>query len=127
MHVLLYVLIAFVLTIGTKLPVSLAMSRQGGYDNHNPRAQQAQLTGWGKRAVAAHQNALEAFPPFAVAVLVAYVGDADSTLIHGLAMGFLILRAGHEWAYLVDAAALRSILWTAAAGCCAGLMLSPVL
>ena len=44
-----------------------AMQRAGGYDNHLPRAQQAQLEGWGARSVAAHQNGFETFAPFAAA------------------------------------------------------------
>ncbi len=127
MHPLLYVLLGYVLTILTKLPVSMAMARQGSYDNHNPRLQQAQLTGWGKRAVAAHQNAFEAFPPFAIAVVVAYLGDADPTVFHSLAVGFLVLRFAYQGAYLADASSLRSILWGAAVACCVGLMLTPVL
>jgi len=127
MHPLLYVLLGYVLTILTKAPVSVAMARQGGYDNHNPRLQQEQLSGWGKRAVAAHQNAFEAFPPFALAVVVAYVGDADRTLLHGLAVGFLVLRIAYQVAYVADVAALRSLLWAGAVGCCVGLMLTPVL
>ena len=127
MHPLLYVLLGYVLTILTKAPVSMAMAREGGYDNHNPRLQQAQLSGWGKRAVAAHQNSFEAFPPFALAVLVAHVGDADPTVLHVLATGFLVLRIAYQAAYLADLATLRSLLWTAAAACCVGLMLTPVL
>jgi len=126
MHPLLYVLLAYALTILTKLPVSMAMARQGGYDNHNPRLQQAQLTGWGKRSVAAHQNSFEAFPPFAIAVLVAHVGEADPVVFHSLAAGFLVLRLAYLGAYLADRASLRSMLWMAGAGCCVGLMLTPV-
>lgn len=64
------VFFAFLLTIITKGPVALAMNRMpGGYDNHHPREQQAQLSGWGKRALAAHQNMFEAFPGFAASVM----------------------------------------------------------
>ncbi|MEE2829583.1 MAG: MAPEG family protein [Myxococcota bacterium] len=125
MHPLLYVLLAYALTLLTKLPVSLAMARQGGYDNHNPRLQQAQLTGWGKRSVAAHQNAFEAFPAFAIAVVVAWLGEAEPRVFHGLAAGFLLLRVAYQCAYLADAAMLRSIVWISGAACCAALMLTP--
>ncbi|MDP6932384.1 MAG: MAPEG family protein [Myxococcota bacterium] len=127
MHPLLYVVLGYGLTILTKLPVSVAMARHGGYDNHNPRLQQDQLTGWGKRAVAAHKNAFEAFPPYAAAILVAYVSDADTTLLHSLGSGFLLFRVAYEGAYLADRAMLRSSMWFAAVGCCVGLMLTPVL
>lgn len=127
MHPLLYILLGYSLTLLTKLPVSMAMNRQSSYDNHNPRLQQAQLTGWGKRSVAAHENAFEAFPPFAFAVVVAYIGEADPTVLHSLAVGFLVLRLAYQGAYLADLATLRSTLWLAAVGCCVGLMLTPVL
>ena len=55
----------------TKAPVALAQSKEGrGYDNRNPRVQQSRLTGFGARALAAHQNMIEAFPVFAAGVLV---------------------------------------------------------
>ncbi|WP_335598963.1 MAPEG family protein, partial [Halopseudomonas sp.] len=56
------------------LPKSRLPLRRGrsgkGYDNAHPRAQQAALTGWGARALASHQNMIEAFPLFAAGVLV---------------------------------------------------------
>lgn len=51
--------IAMVLPIVAKIPVAIAMNNAGGYDNNHPRAQQAKLTGFGARALAAHQNAFE--------------------------------------------------------------------
>ena len=72
------VAIAFVFLYVSKFPVGLAMARMPkGYDNRHPRDQQAQLTGWGKRALAAHQNGFESFPAFASAVLVSHVGGGD--------------------------------------------------
>ena len=64
-----------------KAPVAKAMSEEGGgYDNRNPRAQQARLTGFGARAVAAHQNSIEIFPLFAAGVLVAQVTQTQMVL-----------------------------------------------
>ena len=69
---------AWILVYSSKLPVAAAMQRAGGYDNRHPRAQQATLTGWGARSVAAHQNSFETFAPFAAAVLVAHLaGGSD--------------------------------------------------
>jgi len=65
--------IAFVIVLLTKAPVARAMKELGKYDSAEPRKQQAQLTGWGGRALAAHMNSIEAFPPFAAAVLVGHV------------------------------------------------------
>ena len=55
------VFISALLIYVAKIPVAKAMNEQGGYDNHLPRQQQAQLTGFGARALAAHQNCFEAF------------------------------------------------------------------
>ena len=57
------VLVAYLLIYLPKLPLSAAMAKQpGGYDNKDPRGQQAKLDGWGARARAAHYNGFEAFP-----------------------------------------------------------------
>ena len=78
------ILIGDVLPMVAKVPVAMAMKQEGAYDNHLPREQQARLSGWGKRALAAHLNAFEAFPVFAAAVLVAHVGGGDATWATGL-------------------------------------------
>ena len=41
-----------------KAPLAFAMNKLGGYDNRHPRAQQAQLKGFGARALAVHQNSI---------------------------------------------------------------------
>ena len=57
------IILAGALIYVSKIPVAIAMAKlDGRYDNHHPRAQQARLTGFGARALAAHQNAIEAFP-----------------------------------------------------------------
>lgn len=66
------VFISALLIYVARIPVATAMNEQGGYDNHLPRQQQAQLTGFGARAMAAHQNGFEAFILFAVGVLMAH-------------------------------------------------------
>ena len=45
------VFISALLIYVARMPVAKAMKEQGGYDNHLPRQQQAQLTGFGARAV----------------------------------------------------------------------------
>src|SRR5580704_13320097 len=50
----------------------------GGFDNKHPRDQTARLDGWAKRASAAHQNGHETFSPFAIAVVVAWVGHGSA-------------------------------------------------
>ncbi len=84
----------------------------GGYDNHEPRRQQAQLEGLGRRALAAHQNGFEAFAPFAVAVLAALQRGAKIELVGAIAIGFVVVRLAYIAAYLADRARLRSMLWS---------------
>jgi uncharacterized MAPEG superfamily protein len=121
------VLAALILTLATKLPVAVAMARQrGGYDNRHPRDQQATLTGWGRRALAAHQNAFEAFPPFAAAVLIAHAGGADPLWSARLAVAFVVLRLVYTGLYLADLSSLRSLTWTAGFAATVALMTLPL-
>ena len=104
-------LMAALLHVVSKVPVAMAMSRQGKYDNNQPRAQEATLTGFGHRALAAHENTLEAFPPFAAGVIVALVAQADQSQIDALAVTFVIARLLYLICYLSDIAWLRSLVW----------------
>ncbi|EYF03339.1 MAPEG family protein [Chondromyces apiculatus] len=80
----------------------------GTADNKNPRKQTAQLEGKGARAYAAHQNALEALPPFGIAVLVAHVTHADPTLSTILAVAWIVARVLHGVFYIADIDKARS-------------------
>lgn len=125
---LLCIFIAFVLTVASKAPVALAMAREpAGYDNHNPRDQQATLTGWGRRAVAAHKNGFEAFPPFAAAVLVAVAAGADPAWTTRLAVVFVAARTLYTPLYIFDLDLLRSSVWTVGFLATAALFLLPIL
>jgi uncharacterized MAPEG superfamily protein len=64
------------------------------------------------RALGAHQNGMEAFPLFAVAVLLAEFHTAPQRLIDELAVLFLIVRLAYVFTYVGNRATLRSILWT---------------
>jgi uncharacterized MAPEG superfamily protein len=94
----------------------------GGYDNHDPRGQQSQLAGRGRRALAAHQNGFEAFAPFAVAVLAAVQRGVRPEIVGGLAIGFIVVRTAYIAAYLGDRSALRSAMWTLGMLATVGLM-----
>lgn len=83
-------------------------------DNHDPRGFAAKLQGYRRRAYAAHQNALEAFPFFAAAVIVAEMLGKGSTLVNILALVWIAARLAHLACYLADWAAPRSIMWTIA-------------
>ena len=63
------------------------------------------------RALGAHQNGIEAFPFFAVAVLLAEFRLAPQHLIDELAVLFLIVRIAYVLTYLGNRPTLRSILW----------------
>lgn len=122
------VAIAFVFLYVSKLPVGVAMARMPrGYDNRHPRDQQAQLTGWGKRALAAHQNGFEGFPAFASAVLVNHVGGGDPSLGATLAIVYVASRLAYTAAYIADVHALRSTIWMIGMLSTLGLFLSPAL
>jgi uncharacterized MAPEG superfamily protein len=103
---------AWIVIYLTKVPVAAAMLRAGGYDNHHPRAQQAQLSGWGARAVAAHLNGFEAFAPFAAAVLVAHLAGGPTMVVDGLAAAFVASRLLYIVCYLADWATVRSVVWS---------------
>lgn len=114
--------IAFLLLYLSKIPVAIAMHRAGGYDNRTPREQQARLTGWGKRALAAHQNSFEAFAPFAAGVLIAEVGGADPAWCARLALCFIAARLLYNAFYLADLSTLRSAVWMVGTLCSGSLM-----
>jgi len=119
------VFISALLIYVARMPVAKAMKEQGGYDNHLPRQQQAQLTGFGARALAAHQNSIEAFILFAVGVLMAHTTQTAGWLIDALAIIFVISRVFYLWFYLADLAKLRSLMWLVGFICSLLLMISP--
>ncbi|MBV4466184.1 putative MAPEG superfamily protein [Pseudomonas sp. F-14 TE3623] len=119
------VLISALLIYVAKIPVAKAMNEQGGYDNHLPRQQQAQLTGFGARALAAHQNSFEAFILFAVGVLMAHTTQTAGWLIDTLAIIFVITRIIYLLCYWGDLAWQRSLVWFVGLVCSLLLMISP--
>lgn len=95
--------------------VTVAVAKRlGRYDNANPRAADT-YTGLALRADSAHKNGFEAFPVFAVAVLVASGGKphAVAPLLDILALIWVGLRLAYTMVYLGDAATPRSIIWIA--------------
>lgn len=112
-----------------KVPVAKAMAAEGSgrYDNHHPRAQQARLTGFGARALAAHQNSFEAFPLFAAGVLVAHVTQSQGVLVDVAAVLFVVARMLYLLLYWADLAWQRSLVWVVGLACSLLLMLSPAL
>lgn len=119
--------IAALLIYVARVPVAKAMQEEGGYDNRNPRAQQAQLKGFGARALAAHQNSIEIFPLFAAGVLMAHVTQTQGYFVDLLAVVFILSRILYLFLYWRDLATARSTTWVVGLVCCLLLMLSPAL
>jgi uncharacterized MAPEG superfamily protein len=95
----------------------------GSFDNKDPRAQQAQLTGRGARAVAAHKNAFEAIALFAPAVLVAHLAGADPLWSTRWAEIWVVARVLHGALYLANLDLLRSTAFGVGMVCDVGLFL----
>jgi uncharacterized MAPEG superfamily protein len=82
------------------------------FDNARPRDPAFYADPLRSRALGAHQNGIEAFPFFAVAVLLAEFRAGPQHLIDELAVLFLIVRVAYVFTYLGDRPTLRSILWS---------------
>jgi uncharacterized MAPEG superfamily protein len=101
------------------LPYVATVTAKGGarFDNRQPRDWLARQSGWRARAHAAQLNAFEAFPLFAVAVLVAHQVGAPQARVDALALAFVAARVVYLVAYVADLAWLRSLVWMAGIGC----------
>ena len=88
--------------------------RKGGYDNSNPRAWLASQTAWRARANAAQANSFEGLPFFIGAVALALQLGADPARVDALAFSYVVLRVVYIGLYVMDKAALRSLVFTAA-------------
>ena len=113
-------LIAMLLPYLAKMPVAFAMAKQGGYDNNHPRAQQAELDGFGARALAAHQNAFESLLIFGLAVLAVIATNNVSDAVITMAIIHVIARVIYHILYLANYSSLRSLVWFVAFGCSIG-------
>ncbi|MBU0746817.1 MAG: MAPEG family protein [Gammaproteobacteria bacterium] len=88
--------------------------KNGGFDNHNPRAWMAQQTDWHARANAAQANSFEALPFFIGAVIIAHLLGAGQTLLDILAFLYVMLRIFYIMMYVSDMPTARSALWAGA-------------
>jgi len=88
--------------------------REGGYDNHNPRAWLAQQKDWRARANAAQANSFEALPFYIGAVIIAHQLGTFQARLDLLAFLYIVLRLMYILFYLADMATPRSLVWTAA-------------
>ncbi len=94
------------------------------YDNHRPREFLAALDGYQQRANWAQQNAYEAFPPFAAAVIIAQQLDLSQATVDVYAMTFIAARLLYSLCYIMDWALLRSLSWTVGFACVIGLFVA---
>lgn len=85
--------------------------RDGGYDNHNPRAWLARQANWRVRANAAQANSFEALPLFIGAVIIAHQHGAAQTRLDILGFFFVFLRLIYILLYVADQANARSMVW----------------
>ena len=99
-----------VLYLVTIVPIKWIGYRR--YDNAKPRDPAFYDDPLRARALGAHQNGIEAFPFFAVAVLLAEFRAVPQNLVNELAVLFLIVRIAYVFTYLGNRSTLRSILWS---------------
>ena len=90
----------------------------GVVDNKNPRAQNAQLTGAGARAVAAQANAWEALAVYAAALLALNVSQVPVEQYATLTLGVLAARVVHAVSYIANQDIVRSLAFLAGYGLC---------
>lgn len=93
---------------------------QVGYDKEMqsaPRAAFDKLPDYGKRATWAHQNALEAFPIFAAAALMAYVTNQTSELAGWAAIAWIVARFLFPVFYILDVPIARSLMFAVGSLC----------
>lgn len=91
------------------------------YNNHAPREFLEKQQGHHKRAHWAQLNGFEAFPPFAAAVIIATIANANQDNLDLLAMSFVGFRIAYGIAYIADKAMLRSLLWMLGLACVIGI------
>jgi uncharacterized MAPEG superfamily protein len=105
-----------VLVAGIMPVVCAGIAKSGfkGYDNHAPREWLAQQTGFRARANAAQANCFEAFPFFAVGVVLALLTGVAPDTADRLCMLFIAARLGYVYFYITDRAKWRTMAWSAA-------------
>jgi uncharacterized MAPEG superfamily protein len=101
--------------IAALLPlVWVGYAKSGSRDNNMPRDDANRLDGAKRRAYAAHQNAYENFPFFAVAVMAALSFGASLGAVDWLAVLYIAFRVAHGLLYVADKSSLRSMAYAGA-------------
>jgi uncharacterized MAPEG superfamily protein len=116
-----------VLAVGIMPVLSVGLAKWGTkLDNNHPRDWAQSLTGYRRRAYAAHQNGYEAFPLFAISVVIAELNDGPRGMIDALALSVLAARLAYVACYLSDKATMRSITWALGWFASIGIFLTPL-
>ena len=89
----------------------IAKAGQKNYDNHNPREWLAKQTGYRARANSAQANCFEAFPLYAVGVLLAMLSDVEMDQVELCAGIFILARVAYVAFYLMDNDKMRPMAW----------------
>lgn len=105
-----------VLVAGLMPVVCAGIAKSGfkGYDNREPRAWLAGQAGFRARANAAQANCFEAFPFFAVGIILALLTGVEPITVDALASFFIAMRVAYVFSYITDKAKLRTMVWSAA-------------
>jgi uncharacterized MAPEG superfamily protein len=92
-----------------------------GYDLSAPRAMFDKLPAYAQRATWAHQNSFETFMIFAVAALMAYVTNVNSSVAVVGAIAFVVARLLYSIFYILNIPLLRSLMFAIGSLGCATL------
>ena len=108
----------FCIVLASGMPLLLTLiSKMGGskhdtrYDNREPRAFLAGLSGWPQRANWAQQNSWEALPLFMAGILMASFAHVPQPTIDLWAIIFVLARVLYAGLYIANYASLRSLVW----------------
>lgn len=94
-----------------KVPLAIQMNKAGGYNNKYPRTQQKELTGFGARSQAAHENSFEAICYFAPTVLLVLALDEQNVYTAQLCVAFVVARLCYLVCYWANWHVARSLAW----------------
>lgn len=113
--------------IAALLPYALGKYAKSGVesDNRYPREDYDNFPPRNRRAYAAHQNALETFPFFTVAVVIALTMGAPVYMVNVLAVLYIVLRIAHALLYIFNQPAARSMVFAVAMAVSIGIFVLP--
>lgn len=116
------VLVAAFLPMLAVLPAKMSKD----FDNARPRDPAYFAEGFRARAQWAQANGFEAFPLFAVAVVVGLWQGGDPVWIDQLAGLFVLMRIIYTVCYWTDRASPRSLSWMVATASSVAIFISPL-